>query len=63
MGVHEDRIARIVLEAFNKLPAKSKPAVRANGRQDWVPLSGIVICSGMHDLLYEDMKKFTLSKP
>jgi hypothetical protein len=37
-----DQIASLVLEQFDKLPAKRKPAVRDNGIQEWVPLSGIV---------------------
>ncbi|KAG6029845.1 hypothetical protein E4U41_000259 [Claviceps citrina] len=37
-----NQIARVVISQFDKLPAKRKPTVRANGLHEWVPLSGIV---------------------
>lgn len=37
-----DRIAALVHERFDELPAKRKPAVRTNGLREWVPLSAIV---------------------
>ena len=37
-----DEIAALVLEQFNRLPQKRKPAVRDNGIHEWVPMSGIV---------------------
>ena len=42
LGNFEDAVANAVLEKFNDLPAKSKPAGQANGLH-WVPLSGIVV--------------------
>jgi tRNA-specific adenosine deaminase 1 len=43
MTASGDAIAAAVLEQFERLPAKRKPAVRHNGLHEWVPLSGIVI--------------------
>jgi tRNA-specific adenosine deaminase 1 len=43
MATEADEVAAAVLETFNKLPAKRKPAVRDNGLREWVPLSGIVV--------------------
>lgn len=37
-----DAIANVVLEEFAKWPAKRKPLKRSGGKQEWVPLSGIV---------------------
>ncbi|OIW31371.1 adenosine-deaminase domain-containing protein [Coniochaeta ligniaria NRRL 30616] len=37
-----DEIASLVLEQFDRLPTKRKPAVRDNGIHEWVPLSAIV---------------------
>ncbi|KAF5542545.1 tRNA-specific adenosine deaminase 1 [Fusarium phyllophilum] len=37
-----DLVAEAVLQQFDKLPSKRKPAVRDNGVHEWVPLSGIV---------------------
>lgn len=37
-----DEIAALVLEQFDRLPQKRKPAVRDNGIHEWVPLSAIV---------------------
>ncbi len=37
-----DGIASAVLDEFEKLAPKRKPAVRDNGLHEWVPLSGIV---------------------
>ncbi|KAI2632792.1 adenosine deaminase/editase [Xylaria nigripes] len=42
MAIHPDLIASLVLQEFDKLPAKRKPVVRDNGLHEWVPLSGIV---------------------
>lgn len=42
MEVSGDDIANVVLEQFDKLPAKRKPQVRGPGVREWVPLSGIV---------------------
>ncbi|RDW80139.1 hypothetical protein BP6252_04777 [Coleophoma cylindrospora] len=42
MEVSGDDIATVVLEQFEKLPAKRKPQVRGPGVREWVPLSGIV---------------------
>jgi hypothetical protein len=41
-GEKADKIASLVLEQFEGLRAKRKPAVRDNGIQEWVPLSAIV---------------------
>jgi tRNA-specific adenosine deaminase 1 len=41
-----DLIAEVVLRQYEKLPSKRKPAVRDNGRHEWVPLSGIVADCG-----------------
>jgi tRNA-specific adenosine deaminase 1 len=38
-----DEIASLVLEQFDRLPQKRKPAVRDNGIHEWVPLSAIVV--------------------
>jgi len=38
-----DEIAALVLQQFDRLPAKFKPAVRDNGIHEWVPLCGIVV--------------------
>lgn len=46
MTSEADRIARVVLEEFDRLPAKRKPQVRDNGTREWVPLSGIVARHG-----------------
>lgn len=40
--VSPDEIASLVLEQFDRLPQKRKPAVRDNGIHEWVPMSGIV---------------------
>ncbi|KAH7037132.1 adenosine deaminase/editase [Microdochium trichocladiopsis] len=42
MTVDPERIAHLVQQEFQKLPAKRRPAVRGNGLHEWVPLSGIV---------------------
>ena len=42
MTARANLIAQTVLDQFDKLPAKRKPAVRNNGIHEWVPLSGIV---------------------
>ncbi|KAH8811444.1 adenosine deaminase/editase [Xylogone sp. PMI_703] len=42
MDISGDAIAQVVLEQFDKLPAKRKPQVRGDGVREWVPLSGIV---------------------
>ncbi|KAI1815433.1 adenosine deaminase/editase [Poronia punctata] len=42
MPVSPDLIASLVQQEFDKLPAKRKPVLRANGLREWVPLSGIV---------------------
>ena len=39
----EDRVVGAILEKFYALPDKSKPRTFANGIQEWVPISGIVI--------------------
>ena len=39
----EDRAVDAILEKFYALPDKSKPRTFANGIQEWVPISGIVI--------------------
>ena len=44
--VNPDEIADCVLAAFNALPPKFKPRERPQGKQEWVPLSGIVLLSG-----------------
>ena len=45
-----DVIASLVLEQFDRLPQKRKPAVRDNGIHEWVPLSAIV-AEGTHTSL------------
>jgi len=42
MPAAADVIASLVLQEFDKLPAKRKPVVRDNGLREWVPLSGII---------------------
>lgn len=42
MTSRADRIACAVLDQFETLPPKRKPAVRDNGLHEWVPLAGIV---------------------
>ena len=42
MEISGDEIADVVLEEFDKWPAKRKPLVRSDGVKEWVPLSGIV---------------------
>ncbi|GKT45960.1 tRNA-specific adenosine deaminase TAD2 [Colletotrichum spaethianum] len=42
MTADPDQIADLVLQQFQKLPAKRRPQVRDNGLHEWVPLSGIV---------------------
>lgn len=39
----EDAVANAVIEKFNALPAKSKPAAQVGEVRHWVPLSGIVV--------------------
>lgn len=46
-----DEIAALVLEQFDRLPQKRKPAVRDNGIHEWVPLSAIV-AEGIYIYLY-----------
>jgi hypothetical protein len=46
-----DEIAKCVLETFDSLPAKGKPLQRSDGIKEWVPLSGIVLESGMNESL------------
>ena len=47
MGSLEDQIADVVLAKFETLPAKSKPTNDTDGIRNWVPLSGIVISTGI----------------
>jgi tRNA-specific adenosine deaminase 1 len=42
MEISGDEIADVVLNEFDKWPAKRKPLVRSDGVKEWVPLSGIV---------------------
>jgi tRNA-specific adenosine deaminase 1 len=42
MTATADEIANLVLQEYDKLPAKRKPVTRDNGLREWVPLSGIV---------------------
>ncbi|KAL1961319.1 hypothetical protein VTO42DRAFT_47 [Malbranchea cinnamomea] len=42
----EDRIASLVHAHFNALPERSKPKIHANGKREWIPLSGIVLVTG-----------------
>lgn len=46
MGNLEDQIADRILDQFDALPAKYKPARSDAGVCSWVPLSGIVITQG-----------------
>lgn len=46
MTTEADEVASIVLELFDRLPAKRKPPVRDNGTREWVPLAGIVAKQG-----------------
>ncbi|KAF2209314.1 hypothetical protein CERZMDRAFT_47354 [Cercospora zeae-maydis SCOH1-5] len=41
-----DVIAECILRTFEALPAKCKPRTLPNGRQEWVPLAGIVLTKG-----------------
>jgi tRNA-specific adenosine deaminase 1 len=43
----EKRIASLVHSHFDRLPNGSKPAVHPNGKREWIPLSGIVLVTGM----------------
>lgn len=43
MTTLEDRVVSAVHEKFDALPKKSKPRTSANGIEEWVPLSGIVV--------------------
>jgi hypothetical protein len=43
MSQEYDAISDKVLEAFNALPAKSKPRTINDKVKEWVPLSGIVV--------------------
>ena len=43
METLEDRVVEIIHEKFDALPAKSKPRIRDNGRNEWVPMSGIAV--------------------
>ncbi|KAF2101278.1 adenosine-deaminase domain-containing protein [Rhizodiscina lignyota] len=45
-----DDIANCVLAAFEALPPKFKPRERAQGKREWVPLSGIVLSSELEPL-------------
>jgi len=49
MTVGAGAIASVVLEEYDRLPAKRKPAVRDNGLHEWVPLSGIV-AQGIYEM-------------
>ncbi|KAH8597792.1 adenosine-deaminase [Bisporella sp. PMI_857] len=49
MSISGDKIAQVVLDRFNDLPAKAKPLNRGSGLREWVPLSGIV-AQGNHSL-------------
>lgn len=41
-----DEIASCVINAFQKLPTKFKPARLKAGVQEWIPLAGIVLHKG-----------------
>lgn len=43
--ISPDDVANCVLTTFDALPAKFKPRERSQGKQEWVPLSGIVLFS------------------
>ncbi len=42
----EDAVANAVINRFDALPAKRKPAVQVGEVRHWVPLSGIVVSRG-----------------
>ena len=42
----EDRVATLVHAHFDSLPRRSKPTIHANGKREWIPLSGIVLVTG-----------------
>ncbi|KAG8166553.1 hypothetical protein KVR01_002242 [Diaporthe batatas] len=46
MTTEADEVASLVLEQFERLPAKRKPSSRDNGTREWVPLAGIVARHG-----------------
>lgn len=46
MPPEADEVASIILELFDRLPAKRKLCVRDNGTREWVPLAGIVAKHG-----------------
>lgn len=41
--IDPDQVADLVLKAYDALPPKFKPREREEGKQEWVPLSGIVL--------------------
>jgi len=46
-----DEIAKCVLDAFDSLPTKRRPLQRSDGFKEWVPLSGIVLETGMNEFI------------
>lgn len=45
------RIASLVHEHFDALPARSKPTIHPDGSREWIPMSGMVIVKGSHYML------------
>lgn len=41
------RIASLVHDQFNALPARCKPTIHPDGSREWIPMSGIVVVKGM----------------
>lgn len=41
--MNANSVARLVLQAFERLPAKAKPRIYENGGREWTTLSGIVL--------------------
>ncbi|BCR83516.1 tRNA-specific adenosine deaminase [Aspergillus chevalieri] len=44
------RIAKLVHEHFDALPARSKPTIHPDGSREWIPMTGIVIVKGENTL-------------
>ncbi len=49
-NVSPEEIADCVFAVFNALPPKFKPRPRPQGKQEWIPLSGIVLSSDSQPL-------------
>jgi len=43
------RIASLVHAHFDALPTRSKPSIFPDGTREWIPMTGIVIVTGMYN--------------